>query len=1103
MPPKLGNATNAGTVHAPIISDYSGLKQSTSHLMTFEGGKDVFYTKQTIQSIQEYCKNKGFTAAERIAANIMVNLDSWNDNKFAQTRYLIQLLDISVLISDIDRYKNIPQITARLNELSHNDPFASSQLALFSQIKQKTSSSEVTAILNQSKSFLDGYSNAICEMGERVRGIGVSEYFLNNYNLLTPGGFVATGHIYQEICRKKEGTTSPILDAYAPKGELANLPKDLIKSTIYYYETIVASCDAALNPTKILSLLARDENLFKQDLAKYNRTNPQSPIFSAAAIHNALESLKTNEQAFITSKTGETYNIRISFAPVKDAIGTHVERIYDIYQKATDPDVIKLYAGLRDKAKENISDMKKLLSNPSQENNEKALRSLLNFRDRIYSPAMEKIAEEKQWLAGYAEAETLFGKSGVFLQRHAATAELFLAIGLSVLYPPVGALYFGAMGGRSVTEGVRTEDPSQIIFGLAMMAGFSGSKFISKLSHAYINASIGVATVGIIQGGANTAFTTSDWAEIGTNAYFLAGYARVLRSMKTDLQAPPAQKTSRQIKEKNNIQWLSRNEPETPGPKLYGGVPFFDPSFWSSSKGNSQKIYDAATQNRQMATIIVACSRNITPQEALSVRGSMTVQDVEAFIKMDPAARERIATSVVSSVNKPLAYLDSKNELFDFLPKTKTSKVSPEQRQQPIEKRPEPEKKLQPDIQASDAKQEKIFFGRPNESNPQKLDIEIVGDQSVSRNHGYASFEGGAWKYTDTSTYGTTVVMANGTQHKLSNGQSWYLKDGDEIRIGKNAAYRFDKGEFNRVNRIDIAPAKQTPLPESINVKPVEMAEGMVIPYQSNASISLLNDNCGVAIRNGHESSLCEDHVMVTALPDGRVVLGVYDGMGGYGGGDVASKIAATSIMESLQNGVTLKKAYAQADMDVNIARSKGIGSAKMGTAAATIVISPDGKASIANVGDCRVYVVRNNGNVEWITDDQGSIDRIGRKLKKAGNDMNALDEKEQSSYVGNRHYIGAYLGEGTKAQSYAPYECVLKPGDRIVVVSDGIGDVVTNNDVKNTVWGTKTPSEASSNLVNLAETRNEHEVYTNHQGETVFGKPDDRSVAVYQFKSL
>jgi len=183
MPPKLGNATNAGTVHAPIISDYSGLKQSTSHLMTFEGGKDVFYTKQTIQSIQEYCKNKGFTAAERIAANIMVNLDSWNDNKFAQTRYLIQLLDISVLISDIDRYKNIPQITARLNELSHNDPFASSQLALFSQIKQKTSSSEVTAILNQSKSFLDGYSNAICEMGERVRGIGVSEYFLNNYNL--------------------------------------------------------------------------------------------------------------------------------------------------------------------------------------------------------------------------------------------------------------------------------------------------------------------------------------------------------------------------------------------------------------------------------------------------------------------------------------------------------------------------------------------------------------------------------------------------------------------------------------------------------------------------------------------------------------------------------------------------------------------------------------------------------------------------------------------------------------------------------------------------------------------------------------------------------
>ncbi len=99
---------------------------------------------------------------------------------------------------------------------------------------------------------------------------------------------------------------------------------------------------------------------------------------------------------------------------------------------------------------------------------------------------------------------------------------------------------------------------------------------------------------------------------------------------------------------------------------------------------------------------------------------------------------------------------------------------------------------------------EPVYFGRPHESNPKKLDIEIIGDASVSRNHGSASFEGGKWKYTDTSTNGTTVVATNGAQHKLANGESWYLKDGDEIRIGADAAYRFEKGRFNKVEKQEI-----------------------------------------------------------------------------------------------------------------------------------------------------------------------------------------------------------------------------------------------------------------------------------------------------------
>jgi len=560
---------DANGSHAPIISDYSNLKQSTSHLLIFEGGKDVAWAQQSIQSIQNYCKSKGLKNAERLAANIGVNLSSWNIINSAQTRYLIQLLDISVLTTDIDRYKNIPQIEVRLKEFSPNDSFANYQLKLLAEIKKEKSTVNLTRLLDQFKSKVEAYSNGTCEMKERVRGIGVTQYYLNNFDLLTPGGFVTTGYIHQEICRKKDGAESAILDAYAPKGELSSLPKDLIKSTICYYETVAASCDAALKGSKVLSLRAWDENIFKQDLAKYNSTNTKGPQFSDTNTHKALESLKTNEQASITSKTGETYIIRVSFAPVKDATGTHAERVYDIYQRATDSDAIKLYAGLRDNAQEKIGEMEKLLSNPSQKNNERALRSLINFRDRNYDPAMQKIAEEKQWLAGYADAETLLGKSGVFLQRHSATAEIFLAIGLSALYPPVGALYFGAMGGRSVVDGVRAEDPSQVIFGLAMMAGFSGSRYVSQLSHAYINASIGVGTVAVLQSGAGTAITSSDWTEIGTNIYFLGGYAKSLKQMKAtgkpalDLKQTPIRKTiKKEPKQEEKTESKTKKQPE-------------------------------------------------------------------------------------------------------------------------------------------------------------------------------------------------------------------------------------------------------------------------------------------------------------------------------------------------------------------------------------------------------------------------------------------------------------------------------------------------------------------------------------------------------------
>src|SRR5688572_8675227 len=92
----------------------------------------------------------------------------------------------------------------------------------------------------------------------------------------------------------------------------------------------------------------------------------------------------------------------------------------------------------------------------------------------------------------------------------------------------------------------------------------------------------------------------------------------------------------------------------------------------------------------------------------------------------------------------------------------------------------------------------------------------------------------------------------------------------------------------------------------------------------------------------------------------------VVDGMGGLGGGDVASQYAAAEIArhyytdESTATDPTMRlHAALQAASNVVLEQAPRLGLPRIGATAAGILLSPSGDVVVFNVGDCRVYRIR------------------------------------------------------------------------------------------------------------------------------------------------
>ncbi|MBF0543641.1 MAG: serine/threonine-protein phosphatase [Candidatus Riflebacteria bacterium] len=171
----------------------------------------------------------------------------------------------------------------------------------------------------------------------------------------------------------------------------------------------------------------------------------------------------------------------------------------------------------------------------------------------------------------------------------------------------------------------------------------------------------------------------------------------------------------------------------------------------------------------------------------------------------------------------------------------------------------------------------------------------------------------------------------------------------------------------------------------------------------------------------------------------------VADGVGGHVSGEIASSLAVQSLQRDLSTWKeheltksTMETLVGDANQYLREHVKKNPQCEGMGTTLTTIAISSS-KAIIGHIGDTRAYLLR-NGKLEQITRDHTLV---GEQIR-----LGKLTPDQAKVHPG-RHILSRVMGP-REFVSIDSFELNLMPGDLIVLLSDGITGLVSDEEIKN-----------------------------------------------------
>lgn len=218
-----------------------------------------------------------------------------------------------------------------------------------------------------------------------------------------------------------------------------------------------------------------------------------------------------------------------------------------------------------------------------------------------------------------------------------------------------------------------------------------------------------------------------------------------------------------------------------------------------------------------------------------------------------------------------------------------------------------------------------------------------------------------------------------------------------------------------------------------------------------NNNIEILGLTDVGLVRDHNEDSIGENRDLGLAV--------LADGMGGHRGGEVASAIAVSTILESLDNelkniksgdidevsgyrleSIAVNDAVTKANENVFTSSNENSQYRGMGTTV-VVLLFHDNHFTVAHVGDSRLYRYRDNELVQ-ITRDHSLMQELVDK---------GFYTKEQARESLNKNLVTRAIGAEESVQVDIHEDAAL-PEDIYLLCSDGLTDMLEDEVIQNTI---------------------------------------------------
>ena len=214
----------------------------------------------------------------------------------------------------------------------------------------------------------------------------------------------------------------------------------------------------------------------------------------------------------------------------------------------------------------------------------------------------------------------------------------------------------------------------------------------------------------------------------------------------------------------------------------------------------------------------------------------------------------------------------------------------------------------------------------------------------------------------------------------------------------------------------------------------------------------------------GRRREMNQDYVYATGQPIGPFpnLLVVADGMGGHKAGDFASKFTVEVVKREIAGSRSRKPekvmhdAIQVANRELIRVASRDVKLEGMGTTLVVATVIGD-TLYFANIGDSRLYLI--DDNIKQLSKDQSLVEEMVR--------LGGIKAEDARNHP-DKNIITRAMGVKDEAEADF-YEFRIKRGDKILMCTDGLSNMVEDEDMFGLVKGSRDVVEAVQMLIDRA----------------------------------